>query len=118
MTDHIRVRDLRVECIIGIFPKERVARQPVVLNLDLACDLAPAAASDAIADTIDYKTLKDRLMSAIGASEHFLIETLAQQVATICLEDARVRAVTVTVDKPGALTGARSVAVEITRSRD
>ena len=77
----------------------------------------PAGASDRIGDTVDYKVLKDRIVDEIGGSQHFLIEKLAEHVAGLCLDDARVRAVTVTVDKPGALTGARSVAVEITRHR-
>lgn len=117
MNDRIHVRDLQVPCIIGIFPKERLAKQTVLLNLVLECDLAPAARSDRIEDTVDYKTLKDRLVGEIGRSEHFLIERLAQHAADLCLADIRVRAVTVTVDKPGALTGARSVAVEIRRER-
>lgn len=117
MTDRILIRDLQVACIIGIYPKERLAKQMVILNLALECDLATAAASDAIADTVNYKELKDRIVGEVGVSEHLLIEKLAQHVASLCLVDSRVRAVTVTVDKPGALTGARSVAVEIRRTR-
>ncbi|MCE9614087.1 MAG: dihydroneopterin aldolase [Lentisphaerae bacterium] len=117
MSDRIFVRDLAVSCIVGIHPKERVAKQTVLINLALECDLAPAARSDNIADTVDYKVLKDRVVQAVSVSEHFLIEKMAEHVAGICLQDTRVRAATVTVDKPGALTGARSVAVEITRRR-
>lgn len=117
MTDRIHLRDLRVECIVGIRPKERVEKQTVVINVTMECDLAPAAASDRIDDTVDYKVLKDRLVADIGRSQHFLIEKMAQHVADLVLADRRVQAVTVTVDKPGALTGARSVAVEITRRR-
>ncbi len=116
-SDRIEIRDLEVSCIIGIQPKERVAKQTISLNLVLECDLSRACASDDIHDTVDYKVLKDRILDEIGASEHFLIERLADHVIGLCMSDGRVERVTVCVDKPGALTGARSVAVQITRDR-
>ncbi len=117
MSDRIYVRDLEIDCIIGTQPKERIAKQAVRINIAMSCDLSIAAASDTIDDTVDYKILKDRLVSEIGESNYFLIERMADHVARICLEDTRVSSVTVAVDKPGALTGARSVAVEITRTQ-
>jgi FolB domain-containing protein len=117
MTDRIHIRDLEIECIIGIQPKERVAKQTVCINIAMACDLSIAASSDRIEDTVDYKDLKDRLLDLVGASDYFLIECMAERIASECLLDARICSVNVIVDKPGALTGARSVAVEITRSR-
>lgn len=118
MAERIYIRDLRVSCIIGINPRERVEPQDVVINICMACDLAAACASDAIGDTVNYKTLKDELVAFCSQSSFFLIERLADAIATRCLADARVRQVTVCVDKPAALTGARSVAVEVERSRD
>jgi len=117
-TDRIYVRDLDVECIIGTMPKERVARQLVRINLVLECDLALSGASDRIEDTLNYRTLKDELVGFVGSSEFYLIERLATEVARICLSHERVLSVTVTVDKPGALTSARSVGVEIHRRRE
>ena len=116
--DFIHIRDLSIRCIIGIFPEERVTLQEVVLNLRLGTDAIPAAArSDAIADTIDYKALKERILALVEASSFNLIETLADRVASLCLEDPRTLEARVTLDKPGALRFARSVAVEITRRR-
>ena len=115
--DKIFIRDLTVNCIIGILPRERVTPQQVQLNLVLECDLSAAAASDDIADTVDYKQLKDAIVERVERSEELLIERLAQRVADLCLEHPRVQRVTVCLDKPGALTRARSVAVEITRER-
>jgi FolB domain-containing protein len=117
MSDRIHIRDLAVTCIVGIMPKERVEPQTILLNIAMAGDLAPAGRSDRLEDTIDYKVLKNRIVDALAGTGYFLIETLAERVARLCLEDRRVNAVTVCVDKPGALTGARSVAVEITRTR-
>ena len=118
MAERIMIRDLRVTCIIGINPRERVEPQDVVINIAMECDLAAACVSDAIEDTVNYKTLKDELVAFCTQSSYFLIERLADEVAARCLADARVRRVTVCVDKPAALTGARSVAVEVERGRD
>jgi D-erythro-7,8-dihydroneopterin triphosphate epimerase len=116
--DRIRIRDLRVSCIIGINPKERVEKQDLVFNITLYSDLSKAGKSDRIDDTVNYKTLKDRIVDFIRESSFFLIEKAADEVAAICLSDPRVRSVEVSVDKPGALTYAASVCVEISRARD
>lgn len=115
--DRILIRDLLIHCIVGTEDRERITRQPVVLNIELDCDLAPAAASDRIEDTVNYVTIKNRIVAMVEASGFQLIERLAERVAALCLEDARIGAAEVTVEKPGALTGARSVAVRIRRTR-
>lgn len=115
--DCIYVRDLAVRCIVGIYPEERRAKQDIVLNLTLEGDFRKAATTDDIADAVDYKRLKKLVIEHVERSRYQLIETLAQAVADICLSDPGVRRVTVTVDKPGALRFARSVAVELTRAR-
>lgn len=116
--ERIFIRDLRVACIIGINPRERVEAQDVMINIRMDCDLTKACASDAIEDTVNYKTLKDELMAFCSQSSFFLIERLADEIASRCLRQNRVRHVIVSVDKPGALTGAHSVAVEVERCRD
>ena len=115
--DRILIRDLALRCVIGIYPEERRARQDVILNLALECDVRRAAATDRIEHAVDYKEIKRRVIEHVEGSSYGLIETLADRVASLCLENRRVRRVTVTVDKPGALRFARSVAVEVTRSR-
>lgn len=115
--DSILIRDLIVHCIVGTEDRERVTRQPVMLNVVMECDLRSAAASDRLEDTVDYVTIKNRILAMVEASSDLLIERLADRVAALCLDDRRVAAVEVTLDKPGALTGARSVAVRIRRTR-
>lgn len=117
MTDKIYIRDLMSTCIIGTKPEEREKKQEVVINIVLECDLASACKSDKLDDTLNYRILKDAIMAFVEKSEFFLIERLADGIAGICLDCEEVSSATVTVDKPGALTGARSVAVEIERSR-
>lgn len=113
--DRIHIRELRARCIVGIYPEEREHLQDVVVSLTLHADLRLAGQTDKIDDTVDYKWLKKRLLQMVEHSDFFLIEKLAEESARLCLEDKRVRRVDVSIDKPGALRFARSVAVEITR---
>ncbi len=115
--NRIYIRDLALRCIIGIYPEERENIQDVVLNIALTCDFGRAPETDAIEDTVNYKDLKKRIVALVEASKFNLIETMAFEVAGVCLEDEKVQETTVTVDKPGALRFARSVAVEVTRRR-
>ena len=115
--DRIHIRDVSVLCIIGINPEERVEKQAVVINLTLYADLSEAARTDRIEDTIDYKTVKKEVRKAVEASDFFLLERLAEHVAEIALRPAKVQRVDVCIDKPGALRFARSVAVEMTRTK-
>lgn len=115
--DQIHIKDLLVRTIVGINPDERDNMQDVVLNIILHADLRDAGRCDEIDDTIDYAKLKKRILAHVDDARYFLIERLAQAVADLCLEDERIQAVDVTVDKPGALRFARSVAVSIHRTR-
>lgn len=115
--DRIHIRDLHVRCIIGIYEDERREKQDVVLNITLFANLLKAGETDQIENTINYKSLKKTILKMVQASEFFLIETLAERTAAIALSEPAVQRVDVSVDKPGALRFARSVAVEITRTR-
>jgi len=116
--DRIYVRDLSLRCIIGIYPEERKNRQDVIVNLVLEGPFSEAAATDNIEHTANYKTITKQIIQLVEDSEFFLIETLAERICGVCLDDPRVFKATVTLDKPGALRFARSVAVELTRSRE
>ena len=115
--DRIYIRDLTLRCIIGVHPDERRSKQDVLINMVLECDFGKAPETDAIEDTFNYKDINKKVIKLVEASDFNLIETMADRVAAICMEDERIRRVTVTVDKPGALRFARSVAVEVTRER-
>ena len=118
MSDKIFIRDLALRTIIGIFPEERTKRQDVVVNVEMeVTSHAPAAASDSIDDATDYKSITKHLIHHVEGSSYNLIETLAERCAEICLEAPHVERVTVTIDKPGALRFARSVAVQVTREK-
>jgi len=115
--DRIHIRDLLLRCFVGIRDWERREKQDVVINITLHADLARACRSDDFADTVDYVAIKKRVIGLVEDGRFDLVEALAQAVADTALEDERVQRVDVTVEKPGALRFARTVAVEITREQ-
>jgi len=117
MSDLIRIKDLLLRTIIGINEEERRNRQDVLINITLHTDTRAAGASDEIEDAVNYRTIAKRVIKLVEDSSFYLVEKMAAEIAAICLEDPRVEAVDVRVDKPGALRFARSVGVEIHRTR-
>lgn len=115
--DRIYIRDLKFRCIIGINSDERREKQDVVTNITLWADLSQACQSDRIQDTVDYKAIKKAILKMAEDSQFFLVEALAQTMADICLDRARVQRVRILVEKPTALRFARTVGVEVTRER-
>jgi len=115
--DKIHIRDILLRTIIGINDNERVSKQDVVINLTLHADLAEACRTDEFTHTLDYKAVKQRVAALVEGSQFFLIEALAESIASVCLEFDRVEQVDVLVEKPGALRFARTVGVEISRKR-
>ncbi len=113
--DRILIRELTTRCIIGLRPDERAVKQDVVVSLPLSVDLIPPGRSDRLDDSVDYRAIKQRVLELIEESRFYLLEALAEAIATVCLETAGVLEVRVTLDKPGALRFARSVAVDIVR---
>jgi dihydroneopterin aldolase/D-erythro-7,8-dihydroneopterin triphosphate epimerase len=117
MTDQIQIKDLLLRTIIGINEEERRNRQDVLINIVLHADTRAAGASDDIRDAVNYRTITKRVIARVEESGFYLVEKMAAEIAAICLEDPRVEAVDVRVEKPGALRFARSVGVQIHRTR-
>lgn len=115
--DRIFLRGLAAECIIGFIDWERRVKQTVVLDLELPVDCRRAAATDDVADTVDYKRVAKRVQAYIEASEFKLVETLAHRLALLLLEEFDVEWVRVSLNKPGAIRNSRDVGVVIERSR-
>lgn len=113
--DIVYIRELEIDTVIGIYDWERQIRQTVSLDLDLATDIRPAAASEDIERALDYKAVSKRLIAYVEESEFLLIETLAERIATIVLDEFDVPWLRLRVGKPGAVTGARDVGVIIER---
>lgn len=102
MNDLITLTGLRVRGFHGVLPEERRDGQDFVVDVALTVDTRPAAASDALADTVDYASLADRLVEVVAGDPVDLIETLADRLARVCLADPQVISARVTVHKPQA----------------
>ncbi|MDP7402199.1 MAG: dihydroneopterin aldolase [Pseudomonadota bacterium] len=113
--DIVYIRELEVRTIIGIFDWEREQRQVVSLDLEMGSDIATAAATDTIENALDYKAVAKRLIDFIEKSEFFLVETLAERVADIVVNEFNVPWVKLRLGKPGAVTGSKDVGVIIER---
>jgi dihydroneopterin aldolase len=102
MTDRIELRGLRVRGHHGVYPEERTRGQDFVVDVTVWIDLAPAAASDDLADTLDYGALARRATDVVSGEPCDLIETVAGRIAEDVMGDERVHAVEVTLHKPQA----------------
>jgi dihydroneopterin aldolase len=100
--DRIELRGLTVRGRHGVFEHERRDGQDFVVDLTVWLDLAPAAASDRLTDTLDYGALAQRAAAIVGGEPCDLIEAVAGRIADDVLTDRRVRAVQVRVHKPQA----------------
>jgi dihydroneopterin aldolase len=113
--DIIFISDLRIETIIGIYDWERKVKQTVSLDLEMAADIRAAAATDSIDDTLNYKAVAKRLIAFVGDSDFQLVETLAEKITEIVIDEFNVSWVRLKLHKPGALRGSRDVGIQIER---
>ncbi|WP_043688968.1 dihydroneopterin aldolase [Luteimonas huabeiensis] len=115
--DKVFIEGLEIEALIGIYDWERRIRQPLVFDLEMGFDNRVPAASDDIADTLDYKAVSKRLIAYVQASDFGLVETLAERCAALVIDEFGVDWLRLKLSKPGAVRGARAVGVIIERSR-
>ena len=109
------MRDLVVPGLIGVHRHERDEKQRVRINLDLTV-AEPAAGDDRLTSVVNYETIVSRIRAALAAGHMNLVETLAERIAALCLDDSRVYAVRVRVEKLDVFPDAASVGVEIERT--
>lgn len=119
MSDRIRLTGLRVRGTHGVFAHERRDGQDFVVDVELELDTRPAAATDDLADTVDYGTLAQHIAEIVGGEPVNLLETLAERIAEACLADERVTVAIVEVFKPQAPIPLEfgDVSVRVRRSR-
>lgn len=113
--DKIFLSELKVDTVIGIWDWERRIRQTVIIDLEMSADIARAAATDEVVDTLNYKSVAKRVQNFVADSSFQLVETLAERIAAIIREEFDVAWVKVRVDKPGAIRGSKAVGVSIER---
>ena len=115
MTDIVYIQGLSVETTIGVYDWERTIKQTLVLDLEMAADVATPGASDAVSDALDYAAVSSRVLALVEASSFELIESVAEHVAALVLSEFAVTWLRLRVSKPGAVSQARDVGVVIER---
>ena len=113
--DIIFIRDLRIDTVIGIYDWERAIRQTIHLDIEMATDIARAASSDRIEDTLNYKAVAKRVIAFVEESSFQLVETLAERIADLVRTEFNVPWMRLTLNKGGAVRGAQGVGVIIER---
>jgi dihydroneopterin aldolase len=116
------IRDLVLDARIGVYPEEKGGRQPIRINIsfdmrDDGLDHPDGIGPDDVTRVVDYDGLTKRVRALIGRAHVQLVETLAEQIASLCLNDPRVLAARVRVEKLAVFADAASAGVEIDRSR-
>jgi dihydroneopterin aldolase len=115
--DKIFIHALKTEAIIGIFDWERQVKQTVIVDIEISADIRKAALSDSIDDTLNYKRVAKRVLSFVEESKFHLVETLAEHIAMLMLEEFSVAWVRISLSKPGAIRSSRDVGVILERDR-
>jgi len=116
--DKIFITALKTEAIIGIFDWERQVKQTVIVDIEISADIAKAALSDSINDTLNYKRIAKRVLAFVEESKFHLVETLAQHIAMLLLDEFGVARVSLSLSKPGAIRSSRDVGVKLERDRE
>ncbi len=116
-TDIIFITDLRADAIIGIYERERHIKQTISIDLELAAPIKEAARQDRVEATLNYKLLSKRVEAFIQQSEFQLVETLAEHLAQLIIEEFSVPWLKLTLHKVGALSNSGDVGVRIIRQK-
>ncbi|MDF1588195.1 MAG: dihydroneopterin aldolase [Gammaproteobacteria bacterium] len=115
--DKIFLTDLKIDTIIGIYEWERNTLQTLRFDLEIDWDIRTAAASDDIADTLDYGAIANTIVTFVEASRYQLIETLAEDLCALLLRDYPIPKLTLTLTKPVALHGQNFAKIVIERNK-
>ena len=115
--DKIFIHALKAEAIIGIYDWERQVRQTVLVDIEIGADIRKAALTDSIEDTLNYKRIAKSVLAFIEGSEFQLVETLAEHLAMLVLEEFGVGWVRIVLSKPGAVRSSKDVGVALERDR-
>jgi dihydroneopterin aldolase len=113
--DIVYIRDLEVDTVIGIYDWERKIKQTIRIDLEMGTDIRRAAETDAIEDTLNYKAVAKRIIRYVEETQPELVETLAENIAAIVMNEFDVPWLRLTLGKPGAVRRSREVGIMIER---
>jgi dihydroneopterin aldolase len=115
LADSVFIDGLAVETVIGVYDWEREITQRLLVDLEMAWDNRVPAASDDVADALDYAAVSERVTQRLQALKPELLETAAEVLAQMLMEEFGVRWLRLTLNKPGAVPSARNVGIRIER---
>lgn len=115
MNDTVFIRGITALTIIGVYNRERHRKQRLIIDLELSCDTRQAGSSDNFEDALDYDAITSATIRFVESTSYQLIEAVAEKLAEKLIYDFGIKAVTVSIEKPGALTNADTVGVRIRR---
>jgi FolB domain-containing protein len=113
----IHIKDLKIHAVIGTLPQERTAPQELSADISFKYNAAMAIETDALVDAVDYAHLHAAILTRAAETRFLLIEKLAAFILAIIMEDPRIATAMVSLEKPGVLFGAKSVAVSLSAQR-
>jgi D-erythro-7,8-dihydroneopterin triphosphate epimerase len=109
----IRIHNLRLRTLIGFNPEERVKKQDIVINAEIAYALDDGVFDDCVDDALNYKTITKAIIEHVEGGQFLLLEKLVSDVLAICSAEDRVERASVTIEKPHALRFADSVSLTL-----
>ena len=115
--DTVYITGIRTNTVIGVYEHERDIQQSLVIDLEMDCDTRKAGASDDFRDAIDYDAVSRRTKAFVESSDYFLIEAVAENLASILLNEFEIQTVRIRVSKPDAVDIADDVGIRIERHR-
>jgi len=113
--DKVFLQGLTAHCVVGVWEWEKAITQKIVVDLELATDIAKSAKTDQLEDTLDYKSIAERVIQMLEESRFQLIETMAEAVAELLQTEFSIAWVKVTINKGGAVKNVKNVGVQIER---
>lgn len=113
--DTIFIQGLRFDAIIGIYPQERIKKQPMVVDIEMATDIKPAAINNDLDSSINYAAVSEAVIQFCVAAEAELLETLAENLAEYLMREFNISGLRLSIGKPIAVPEAQLVGVKIAR---
>jgi dihydroneopterin aldolase len=114
---HVFVRDLEIQALLGIHAHEKLDPQRIIVNIDLSVREGDDPLSDDISQVVSYEVVVKKVEKIVAEGHVNLVETLAERIAEACLKDRRVLGARVRIEKPDIIKNARSVGIEIERTK-
>jgi FolB domain-containing protein len=117
MIGKIFIKDIHINCIVGVGKEERKEKQIIIVSVVVFTNVSNALKTDSVGHTINYSSLRKKIIRSVEKSNFHLLEGLANMILNLCLEDKKIIKAKVKVEKPNKYPDTKSVGIEIERER-